>query len=165
MDKKHAPNGSDKFQIQLRKESETTIILDFKTHYQALHEFDKGVGVSAKSITGKKAKKVLFIDMEWEIDFSGALDLPEALYIDQIKNAELDGWEIWLIPHIDMDERIFHVQIIEEMRKLGIYPGPNPYSKDYVIKFENVDSILRYNWKDPTPSPTLVTDEPIEAIT
>lgn len=163
--KLHCVNGSDKFQIVCTKGDLQPIVMDFGLHYQALHEYDKGVGVSAKSITGKKAKKVLFIDYRWEIDLSGAMDLPEGKLLNQLKNLELDGWLIWLTPHISVPARTHLVQIIEEERKLSTYPGINPYNKDYVIWFENVNPILRYDWQDPTPPETLITDEPIEAVT
>jgi len=145
---KHAVNGSDKFEIILVKGAET-IVLDFKTHYQALREFDKGIASVHKLLLGDKVKKSYFIDYEWEIDFSGAMDKPEGLLINQLKNKELVGYEIYLKPHTDVWWRIIQVQIIEDQRKLGTHTGINPYNKDYVIKFENVQAITSYNWEDP----------------
>lgn len=170
MPTKNYVNGSDKFRIILFDPRNAQEVLDFSFNYTALHEYDLGVAARVKLDTGAKKKKLFHVDMEWEIDFSGLFKTPDAMLVQEVKNAEFQGKTIYLIPHIDVDTRIFKVQVIEKQRKLGQYyneqqNGPN---KDYIIWFENVDAITEYNWIDPnligalTGSVTGTTDTPME---
>ena len=114
-------------------------------------------------LNGSKKKKVLFVNLRWVIDWSGALEKPDALQVNKVKNAEYQGKTIYLTPHSDVP-REFKVQIVEKERELGKHYGDQA-NKDYIIEFENVDAITEYNWVDPdliAIGATGTTDTPME---
>lgn len=146
-------NGADKFRIY-RINAAGTILetYNFSFNYTALFEIDKGIAARSKLLSGAKLKKHFHIDMLWEINFEGLLDGEDSKLINKLKNAEIDGFGLLLEPHIDcLTSRKFKVQIVEEERRLGLYASWNlsAPNKDYVLLFENTETIERYNWVDP----------------
>lgn len=149
--KKKYCNGSDKFLISLVNPGDAPTVenLNFSFRYQALNEYDTTQITRHLYYDGSKSQLPHFVNLEWEIDFSGLLDEDHSL-INRLKNAKFEGKRIILTPHIDV-ERSFEVQLIEgERRKLGQYYNDRQdgANKDYVLWLENVSSILRHNWID-----------------
>jgi hypothetical protein len=156
-------NGSDKCRFILVSPGGGQEIIDLEFTYQALKEYDICEATKIVLINGKKKKKPRYINLEWELDcseyFAGEDSNNQQLAVQRIKNAEFEGKQIILIPHIDQPWRNFKVQIVEEQRELAQYynldmDGPN---FSYVIKFENIDPITAYNWSDPNFLPLITT--------
>lgn len=162
----NAINGSsDKFSFRIVFPSGTSEVINFSSKFQALNEYDSSTHLRHELIKGAKVKKVKHVNLEWEIDFSEFLSKDDAKLINKIKNAEYDNCKLFLTPHTDAPNRKFRVLIIEEPRKLGKHYG-NQANKDYVLKFENADTISRYNWLDADDIPVItnVNNESIKFI-
>lgn len=159
-------NGSDKFRIRLVDASGISETLNFSFRYQALNEYDTTVSIRHELIKGSIIKKPKFVKLKWEIDFTEWLEKNDAKLINKLKNAEMDGYKIFLTPHIDLPGRYFQVNIVEDERKLGKHYGRYTPNKDYVITFENTNTINRHNWLDPDDIPVIthVCDQSIKFI-
>lgn len=144
-------NGSDKCKLLLIDSAGGTEELNLSYRYQEYNEYDTGIATRHKFRAGNKAKKFHHIDLIFELNFEKLLENYDAQIINKVKNAEIDGKTIWLIPHIDLPTRAYKVQIIEDTRKLGQYYNINKTgaNKDYILLFENVDAINYYDWLDP----------------
>lgn len=161
MPSKRYTNGSDKFKINLIDTAGNTEELDFSFRYQALNEYDLTKTTRRVYRDGSKNSKDHYVNLEWEIDFSGLLDTDQYL-IDRVKNAKFDNKTIWLIPHTDVPQRSFEVQLMNnEKRKLGQYYNEDKdgANKDYILWFENTKRQPRHAWVDPDDVPAIASEE------
>lgn len=144
----NAINGSsDKFTFRIVNSLGITETISFSGKHQALFEYDTTIATRHELLKGGKVKSAKHVNLEWEIDFSEYLAKGDAKQINKIKNAEMDGNKLYLVPHTDVPGRSFRVFIIEDKRKLGKHYGNQP-NKDYVMFFENADTIDRHGWID-----------------
>lgn len=146
-------NGSDKFRFRILDPSPggRSEIVDFSFNYTALYEIDVGEATMHEYDDGSKAKIFHFLNLKWIIDWSGIFETPDGMLVQKIKRAEREGKELWLTPHIDIEDREFRVLILEEERTLGEYyneehEGPN---KDYVMTLVNADRVIDEGWVEP----------------
>lgn len=148
---KRAINGSDKFKFILIDSANVTEELNFSFNYTALIEIDFGTATRKIYTDGSKSKILHWVNLEWIIDFSGLFELPDEKLVNKIKNAEFENKKIYLVPHMEVPDRVHQVQIIEDKRTLGQYYNTDQTgaNKDYIIQFENVNPIARYDWRDP----------------
>lgn len=143
---KNYVNGTGKFRFRISKNGSNSI-LDFTFRFKSLFEIENPFSVRHQYTDGSITKKNLFHTYEFILDYSEYFEKPDALKIQQIKNAEYEGADIFITPHIDCPEQEYQVRIIDEKRQLSThYKTAN---KDYIIRFETVKSYNRYSWTDP----------------
>ncbi len=124
---------------------------NFSEHYQAFVEKDSAQASRHVYDDGSKGKYHHFINLTLICDFSGAMEKPDGLLVQELKNDEIDGRTLYLMPHTDNEitrDRIIKVQIVENERTLDKHYGDQA-NKGYILTLENVDPILKYNWIDP----------------
>ena len=106
-------------------------------------------------LSGKKLKGSFFVEYEWRLFYTTRIEKDDLLFLGNLENWEIDGYSIFLEPHIDdYPPRIFRVLILDEKREIDLHStGPkgswNPPNKGIEISFVNADPILKVDMHDP----------------
>ncbi len=133
----HRPVGSDA--------PDNTKTFDFTFKVASFVESYEKQSIRREYLNGKKRKKVFYINMMWEIAYGNHLEGEDLEKFAQIENLETAGWKLELIPHIDVKERKFWVQIIDKKREYGLNPhnrGKKATThKGYDFALENTEPI------------------------
>jgi hypothetical protein len=104
-------------------------------------------------IGGSKRKKSRYIDYEWRLFYTNYIEAADLVKLKNIENDEINGREIWLTPHIDIEGRYFRVFILDEKREIDLHyhqrGNDETANKGFEISFVNADAILEVNMVDP----------------
>lgn len=146
-------NGYDKFIVTCKKAGQDDQVFNFTMAYKALIEYYEKVSTMEEWDTGGKSKVPHFIRLKWYIDFEDRIDNPDLKNWLDIENLELEGWEIWLMPHKDIEARFFRVLFKDEERAIGLMPHfnglPETSNNLYHVTLLNADPVLRIPYVDP----------------
>lgn len=143
-------NGTSEFQFKIIHPDASSEILNFSFRFKSLTEYEDPISILHNYADGTSNKLSLFHHKEFVLDYSEYFQRDDALKIQIIKNAELDGSRIFITPHIDEPSRCFEVYIIDEKRPIGTHY--KQVNKDYIIAFRTVKPQFIYDWSDPNIS-------------
>jgi hypothetical protein len=150
---KHYVGGYDKFRIILRKSGREDEIINFSFKYEALKEYHEVISSLHKYTDGSKEEIVHYVEYEWRIFYTDEIEAEDLLKFQKIENATKNGFEIWLIPHIDTEYRIFNVLVLREKVELSLHShfGGQDETTNYgfMISFINKSPINDVNYGDP----------------
>lgn len=143
-------NGWKVFRIIARRgeggdSPNTTETFNFTFRNGGLVESYEKQSIRREYLNGKKRKQVFYVNLRWDIDYTQHIEAEDLEKFARVENLESIGWELELIPHIDVKERKFKVQIIDERREYGLqyhHRGKKATAhKGYKIAFENTEPI------------------------
>lgn len=134
-------NGYDRFRITIIDSSNNQTVYDFTAKYQALTEYYEKISIEQRDISGLVKKKIKYVDHEFRISYPDAIEKDDLLKFKQVENAEIEGKQILLTPHIDYPWRFFDVVIIDERREIGLMShfrgNERTMNKGFEIAFKN----------------------------
>lgn len=146
-------NGYDKFYIICKKADQDDILFNFSFMYKALTEYYEKISTLDEFTDGSKQKISHYINMRWYIDYEDRVDSPDLIKWLDIENLEIEGWNIYLTPHKDIEPRTFRVLFKDEERAIGLMPHfnglPETSNCMYQVTLLNADPILRVPYIDP----------------
>lgn len=131
---------------------------DISFKFQNFSEFQEDVAIKKRNYIGKKSKKPLWVDYEWELSFEDYAEGPDLQMMKEIINLEAEGHLLIIVPsRVEHPWRRYYVQIIPDKRELSQYPSHRQYNgipmKGYKIAFENTDPIYKSEMADPSVIP------------
>ena len=120
-------------------------IFNFSFRNGGLVESYEKESIRREYLNGRKSKKCFFFNMRWDVDYGNYIDADDLLKFERVEYLELVGWKLELVPHIDVKNRKFKVQIIDEKREYGLqyhHRGRKSTAhKGYRIAFENTEPV------------------------
>jgi hypothetical protein len=133
---------------------------DISFKFQNFSEYQEEFALSVRSYVGKKSKKPLWVDYEWELSFEDYAEGPDLQMVKEIINREIDGHQIIIVPsRVEYPWRRFFAQVKPEKRELSQYPSHRQYNgipmKGYKITFENTDPMFYVDLADPNIAPVI----------
>jgi len=143
-------NGWKNFRIIATRASEgdapgNTETFNFTFRNGGLVESYEKVGIRREYLNGRKSKKPFYFNLRWDVDYGNYIEAGDLENFARIETLELLGYKLQLIPHIDVKDRKFDVQIVDERREYGLqyhHRGKKSTAhKGYKIAFENTEPI------------------------
>lgn len=153
-------NGYDRPRF-IVKDSSGNVIEDrtISFYYEALKEYYERVSVQADLINGAKVKKARYVNYEWRLFYTNYIEKEDLLFLGRLENYDIQGRQIYLIPHSDWPWRSFKVIVQDEKRELDIYPfefnGDETANLGIEISFVNAEPVTQISFIDPDFVPVI----------